>query len=319
MELRGKSFLFTGGAGFIGSHLVDRLLEEDVREIVVFDNFARGTITNLQDALKSDRVKLFEVKGDITHQDEIDRATENMDGVFHTASLCLAYCQDFPRSCFDVNIKGTFNLLDACVRNSVKKVIFSSSSSIYGNALYSPMDENHPFENRNFYGASKIAGEAVCRAFYYKYRLPYVALRYMNVYGPRQDYQGAYVAIIIKIIDRLQQNLAPIIYGDGSQAFDFVYVKDVCEANILAMKSERMDEVYNISTGRQTKIIEIAKIIMEIMGKDLGVIYENLADDTLVTNRIGSTEKAERELGFTAKTTLEDGLAETVKWKMKLG
>lgn len=315
MELKGKRFLVTGGAGFIGSHLVDRLLKEDVEEIVVFDNFARGGIYNLKEALKSNRVKLFEVKGDITREDEVNRAAENIDGVFHMASLCLAHCQDFPASCFDVNVKGTFNILNACVKNGINRLIFSSSSSVYGNALYSPIDEKHPFDNRNFYGASKIAGEALCRAFHYKYDLPFLSLRYMNVYGPRQDYMGAYVAIIMKVIDRLQQDLAPIVHGNGLQAFDFIYVKDVCEANILSMKSEKTDDVYNISTGIQTNITELTKLIIKIMGKEYDIIYESVNDKTLVTDRIGSTEKAKRELEFVANTSLEEGLRKTIEWK----
>jgi len=316
MELGGKKFLVTGGAGFIGSHLVDSLLLEDVEEVIVFDNFIRGGLYNLKDALKDGRVKLFEVKGDITREDEIDHALKNVDGVFHTASLCLTHCQDFPGSGFDVNIRGTFNVANACVKNRVKRMVFSSSSSVYGNARYSPIDEEHPFDNKNFYGASKIAGEALCRAFFNKYKLPYVSLRYMNVYGPRQDYLGIYVAVIIKVIDRLQQNLSPEIIGDGTQAFDFVYVKDVCRANILAMKSEKSDQAYNISSGKQTTITDMTKKIIQIMEKDMDIIYKDTQDHTLVTNRIGSTDKAKNELNFIAMTDLEKGLRETIKWKL---
>ena len=316
MEPGGKSFLITGGAGFIGSHLVDRLLREDVKEVIIFDNFIRGGLYNLKEALKDDRVKLFDVKGDITREDEIDRACKGVDGVFHTASLCLTHCQDFPGLGFDVNIRGTFNVANACVKNRVKRMVFSSSSSVYGNALYSPIDEEHPFDNKNFYGASKIAGEAICRAFFNKYGLPYVSLRYMNVYGPRQDYLGIYVAVIIRVIDRLQQNLSPEIIGDGTQAFDFIYVKDVCEANILAMKSGATDQAYNISMGKQTTITELTEKIIQIMGKNIDIVYKNTNDHTLVTNRIGSTGKAKKDMDFTATTNLERGLKETVEWKL---
>lgn len=247
--------------------------------------------------------------------DELYEAMKNVDCVFHLASLCLAHCQDYPRSALDTNITGTFNVLDACVKNNVKRVVFASSSSIYGNAVYSPMDEDHPLENRNFYGATKIAGEALFRAFAYKYGLDYIALRFMNVYGPRQDYQGVYVAVIIRIIDRLQQNLPPIIDGNGSQAFDFVYVKDACRACILAMKSSLSDKCYNISSGRQVSILDLCKKIQQTMGKNNDIEFRPVQDSTLVTNRIGSIEKAKIDLGFEAEVSLEQGLKYIIDWK----
>jgi len=316
MEIEGKRILVTGGAGFIGSHLVEMLLEEGVSKIVVFDNFIRGGVHNLEHIVKDDRVILFDVKGDLTHLDEIYRATRHVDGVFHLASLCLAHCQEYPRSSLDVNIVGTFNLLEACVKNHVKRVIFASSSSIYGNAVYSPMDEEHPLENRNFYGATKIAGEALFRAFYYKYGLDYLSLRFMNVYGPRQDYLGAYVAVIIKIIDRLQNDQSPIIYGDGSQAFDFVFVKDICKSCILSMKSSLSDQSFNISSGKQVSILSLCKKIIQIMGKNIPIEFKQIDDITLVTDRIGSTEKAEKYIGFKTDVSLEEGLKEVIYWKL---
>ena len=317
MEIRGKRFLVTGGAGFIGSHLVDMLLEEDVDEVVVFDNFIRGGIHNLEQAINDERMSLFEVKGDLLHQDEVERATQNIDGVFHMASLCLAHCQEYPRAGFDVNITGTFNLLDVCVRNKVKRVVFASSSSVYGNAVYSPMDEEHPFNNRNFYGATKIAGEALFPAFYHKFGFDYVALRFMNVYGPRQDYLGAYVAVIIKIIDRVQQGLPPVIHGDGSQAFDFLYVRDACRGCILAMKAQVSDKCYNLSTGSQVTILSLGREILRLMDSSLEIDFQSVDDQTLVTDRIGSTEKAQKELGFTAEFTLEEGLRRVIDWKLR--
>ena len=316
MEFGGKRFLLTGGAGFIGSHLVDMILEEDVAKVVVFDNFERGGVHNLHKAMKDDRMLLFDVKGDITHLDEVYKATQNVDGVFHLASLCLERCQEYPRSALDVNIVGTFNLLEACVKNSVKRVVFASSSSIYGNAVYSPMDEEHPLENRNFYGATKIAGEALLRAFYFKYGLEYVNLRFMNVYGPRQDYLGAYLAVIMKTIDCYQQNLPPIVYGDGSQAFDFIFVEDACRSCILAMKSSLCDESYNISTGNQVSILNLCKEIGKIMKKDSGIEFKEAKSNILVTNRIGSTAKAKNDLGFEAEVSLENGLRQVINWKI---
>jgi UDP-glucose 4-epimerase len=319
MELKGKKFLVTGGAGFVGSHLIDMLLEEDVTEIVIFDNFIRGGLHNLEKAIKDERVKLFEVKGDLTHLDEVVRATQNIDGVFHLASLCLAHCQEFPRSALDVNIVGTYNLLEACFKNNVKRIIFASSSSIYGNAVYSPMDENHPLENRNFYGATKIAGEALFKAFYYKYGSKYLALRFMNVYGPRQDYLGAYVAVIMKIIDRLEHGLPPVIFGDGSQSFDFVFVKDACRSLIAAFESSLSDRCYNISSGKQVSVLELSNLIMRIMKKSVSVEFKKVEDNTLVTDRLGSTEKAKEDLGFQAEVSLEVGLGKVIDWKVYAG
>ena len=317
MNILGKNILVTGGAGFIGSHLVDMILQEDVEKVIVFDNFIRGDIKNLEQALQDDRLEIFEAKGDLIRIDDVNRATINVDGVFHLAALCLPHCQEYPRSALDVNIVGTFNLLDACVKNNVERIVFTSSSSIYGNAVYSPMDEKHPYKYRDFYAATKLTGESLFRTFNFKYGLEYIALRFMNIYGPRQDYQGAYVAIIIKIIDRIQQNLAPIIYGDGSQAFDFVFVKDACLSLILAMTSSLSGNVYNISSGKQISILGLCKKIQTIMNNNSSIDFINKDEDRhLVKNRIGSVEKAKIELGFEVDVSLENGLKQVIDWKL---
>ena len=316
MKIEGNKFLVTGGAGFIGSHLVDMLLEEGAAKVVIFDNFVRGGMHNLEEALNDKRAEFFKVKGDLTHLDEIEGAVKDMDGVFHLASLCLAHCQDYPRAALDANIVGTFNLLDTCARNGIKRVMFASSSSIYGDAVYSPMDEKHPLETRNFYGATKIAGEALCRAFYFKYGLDYLAFRFMNVYGPRQDHLGVYIAVIIKIIERLQYDLPPILYGDGLQAFDFVFVRDACRSLILGMGSSLSSECYNVSSGRQTSVLKLCEMISVVMGKNIAPVFKPVQDHTLVTNRIGSTEKAKKDLGFISGTSLEEGLRKVVEWKL---
>ena len=317
MDIAGKKILVTGGAGFIGSHLVDMLLREDVAKIVVFDNFIRGGAHNLEQAMKDNRLELFEEKGDLTHQDDVNRATRNIDGVFHLASLSLPYCQKYPRSALDVNIVGTFNLLDACIKNNVKRIVFTSSSSVYGNAVYSPMDEKHPLEYRDFYAATKLAGEALFRTFYFKYNLAYISLRFMNIYGPRLDYSGAYVAVIMKIIDRLEQDLAPIIYGDGSQSFDFVFVEDACRSLILAMISSLTCNTYNISSGKQISILDLCKRIQRIMNKNIPIKFINKdKGQHLVTNRIGSTKKAKDDLGFDVDILLESGLKQVIDWKL---
>ena len=317
MKIEGNKFLVTGGAGFIGSHLVDMLLEKGAEKVVIFDNFIRGGSYNLTNALRNEKAELFKVKGDTTHMDELDEAVKGVEGVFHLAALSLAHCQEYPRASLDVNVVGTFNLLDACVKRNVERVMFASSSSIYGNAVYSPMDEEHLWGNRNFYGATKIAGEALIRAFHFKYDLEYLAYRFMNVYGPRQDYLSVYIAVIIKIIDRLHQNLSPTIFGNGSQGFDFVFVKDVCRSLVLGMESSLSDESYNISSGKQTTVLELCKTIIKLMGKkDIPIEFKEVNDNTLVNNRIGSTEKAKKELGFEADTSLEEGLMQVIGWKL---
>jgi len=239
---------------------------------------------------------------------------KGIDYTFHLAALWLLQCYEYPRAAFDVNIRGTFNVLEACVNNKIKKLVYSSSASVYGDALEIPMREDHPFNNKTFYGATKIAGEQMCRAFYHRYGLNYVGLRYMNVYGPRQDYKGAYIAVIMKILDRLDRGLPPILYGDGTQAYDFIYVQDAARANICALKADAKDEFYNVGMGTQTTIRELCELILEITGRNFEIQYEP-AGPTFVTNRIGSTEKAKRDLGFEAKVNLREGLVKLIEWR----
>lgn len=316
VDIRGKRFLVIGGAGFIGSHVVDELTKEDVKEIVIYDNFCRGTMDNLEQALQDPRVKIFEVGGDICQIDILNSAVNDKDYVIHLAALWLLQCYEFPRAAFEVNIKGTFNILEACVHHKVKKLIYSSSASVYGDAVEMPMTEEHPFNNKTFYGATKVAGEQMYRAFHHRYGLNYVGLRYMNVYGPRQDYRGAYIAVIMKILDRLNQGLPPIVYGDGSQAYDFVYVTDCALANLCALKANVTDQFYNVGRGVQTTIKELAEIILEITGSSFSIQYEP-SGTTFVTNRVGCPKKAEAEIGFKANVDLREGLQKLIEWRKK--
>jgi UDP-glucose 4-epimerase len=314
MDIRGKKLVLVGGAGLIGSHTVDLLLDEDVGEIIVYDNFVRGTHENLARALKDPRVRIFDVGGDICQTDILNSAIRGADGVFHFAALWLLQCYDFPRAAFDVNIRGTFNVLEACQQNGVKRLVYSSSASVYGDAVAEPMTEDHPFNNTNFYGATKIAGEAMARALYHRYGLPYVGLRYMNVYGPRQDYQGAYIAVIMKMLDNLDKGQPLVIFGDGTQAYDFVYVSDCAAANICAMKADTVDRYYNVGTGKRTSIKELAELLLEITGSKAGISY-NPGGLTFVKNRIGCPKRAEEEIGFTAAVGLRDGLQGLIAWR----
>jgi UDP-glucose 4-epimerase len=314
MDIRGKKLVVIGGAGLIGSHTVDALTREDVGEIVVYDNFVRGTAENLAGALRDDRVSVYEIGGDITQPDILEAALKGADGVFHFAALWLLQCHEFPQSAFEVNIRGTFNVLEACVHQNVKRLVYSSSASVYGDAVEEPMTESHPFNNRNFYGATKIAGEAMARAYNERYGLDYVGLRYMNVYGARQDYRGAYIAVIMKMLDAIDRGEPVTLYGDGSQAYDFVYVTDCAAANVCAMKADATDAFYNVGTGTRTSLKELAEMVLEITGSDVGIRYEPQGL-TFVKNRIGDPTAATRDLGYTAQVKLEDGLRELIAWR----
>ncbi len=314
MDINGKTLVLIGGAGLIGSHTVDALLEEDVREIRIFDNFVRGTRENLSNALSDPRVSIFEAGGDITQTDILRAAVDRADGVFHFSALWLLQCHDYPRAAFDVNVGGTFNVLEACVAAGIQRLVYSSSASVYGDAIEEPMTEDHPFNNTTFYGATKIAGEAMARAFHHRYGLDYVGLRYMNVYGPRQDYRGAYIAVIMKMLDAIDRGQPLEIYGDGSQAYDFVYVGDCAAANVAAMKADPTDDFYNVGTGKRTTIKELAELIIRLTGTDQGIVLKP-AGLTFVKNRIGSPDKAIAEIGFKARVDLKEGLAALIEWR----
>ena len=315
MDIQGKKFVVIGGAGLIGSHTIDHLIREDVKEITIYDNFVRGRVENLHSALKDPRVKIFDVGGDVMQADILEAALEGADGVFHLAALWLLQCHEYPRSAFDVNVRGTFNVMEACVKKGVKRLVYSSSASVYGDAVEEPMTEEHPFNNKNFYGATKIAGEAMLRSFHHRYGLNFVGLRYMNVYGPRQDYHGAYIAVIMKMLDAIDKGESPTIMGDGSEAFDFVAVEDCGLANVCAMKSEATDRFYNVGTGKRTSLKELAEMLLDITGCDKPIQYAQRSQATLVRNRVGSPKKASEEIGFNATLSLREGLECLVEWR----
>lgn len=315
MDVRGKRFVVVGGAGLIGSHTVDRLLKDDIKEVVIYDNFVRGTRENLNDALKDPRVKIYDVGGDLMQTDILQSAFEGADGVFHLAALWLLQCHEYPRTAFDVNVRGTFNVMEACVAKGIKRLVYSSSASVYGDAVEEPMTEDHPFNNKNFYGATKIAGEAMLRSFHHRYGLNFVGLRYMNVYGPRQDYHGAYIAVIMKMLDAIDKGESPTIMGDGSEAFDFVAVEDCGLANVRAMKSETVDTFYNVGTGKRTSLKELAEMLLQLTDCKKPIQYAPRSQATLVRNRIGSPVKASAEIGFTAEIDLVEGLKRLIEWR----
>ena len=314
MDLKNKKYLVIGGAGLIGSHVVDQLLKEDVKEVVIYDNFTRGREDNIREALKDPRCKVFEIGGDITQPDILNKAMEGVDGVFHLAALWLLHCHEYPESAFKVNVEGTFNVIMAAIRHKVQRVVYSSSASVYGNAVELPMTEDHPYNNDTFYGATKIASEHMFVSLGKRYGLNWAGLRYMNVYGPRQDYKGAYIAVMHKILDRLESGHRPQVFGDGSQQYDFVAVEDVARANICAMRSDVTGKNYNVGRGIGTSIKELTELLIKLSGKAAEIEYMP-AGLTFVTNRIGSIEAAERDLGYKWTVGLEDGMQRLIDWR----
>lgn len=322
MSLKNSKVLVIGGSGFIGGFVVSELLKHETKEIVIYDNFTRGKFDNIKNALQDNRVTLFPFGGDIREADVLDKAFEGVDYVFHLAAMWLLHCKDFPRTAFDVNIAGTFNVLEACVKHKVKKLVYSSSASVYGDALEVPMTESHPFNNKNFYGATKIAGEAMCTAFNDRYGLEIVGLRYMNVYGPGQDQHAVYSGVVPIMLNKIEAGEQPVINGDGSQAYDFIYVEDVARSNISAALSDVKLGFYNVGTEIQTSIKELCDTILELKESDLKVKYVPYSEDdsrALVQNRIGSRQKAEKEILFKYKYSLREGLQMLIDWRKSVG
>ena len=319
MELKNTKILVIGGAGFIGSFVVSELLKSDVGKVIIYDNFARGKSSNISESLENHRCEIYPNGGDVRDTDTLNDAMKGCDAVVHLAAMWLLHCKDFPRTAFHVNIEGTFNVLEACVKNNIKRLVYSSSASVYGDAAEVPMTERHPFNNQNFYGATKIAGEAMCRAYYDRYGLSYVGLRYMNVYGPHQDQTAAYTGVIPVMLNKIDANEAPTINGDGTQAYDFIDVEYVARCYVLALKAESVDENYNVGTGVQTTIKELCDTILDLKQSDLKVTYNPYSEDDarrLVQNRIGCPKKASADLDFSYKYDLRTGLQRLIDWRI---
>lgn len=321
-KLKDAKVLVIGGAGFIGSFVIAELLKEEVAEVIVYDNFARGKIEYLKEQLKDQRCSIFPVGGDIRDLDILDTAMKDKDYVISLAAMWLLHCKDYPRTAFEVNIAGTFNILEACVKNNIQKLVWSSSASVYGDAVELPMTESHPFNNKNFYGATKIAGEAMATAFNDRYGLPIIGLRYMNVYGPHQDQTAAYTGVVPIMLNKIEANESPVINGDGSQAYDFIYVEDVARCNVQALISDTGFGMYNVGSEVQTSIKQLCDLILELKNASLKVNYKPYTEDdarALVQNRIGSRIKAEKELGFRYKYELHEGLQKLIDWRIATG
>lgn len=314
MELSGKRILVIGGAGFIGSHVVEQLLKYNVASVTVFDNFTRGSLDNLGAALTDARCSIFRDGGDVREVDVLDAAVSNADAVVHLAAMWLLHCVEYPRTAFDVNVQGTFNILEACIRHSIERVVFSSSASVYGDPISEPITEGHPQLNRNFYGATKMAGEAMLTALSSQYNLNAVGLRYMNVYGPRQKKDGAYSGVIPSAIESIMSGKAPVVNGDGTQAYDFVSVEDAARANVCALQTDAQG-FFNVGTGVATTVREVVEALagyLDYAGPIDFTRYESNDPRGRIMRRVGSTALARQQIGFQAQDELMVGLKSMV-------
>jgi UDP-glucose 4-epimerase len=318
MEVRNTVALITGGCGLIGSTIADLLLrEEGVRKVVVIDNLSRGATFNLEEARKFGDVEL--IQKDIRDPGEIRPHFDGVDVVFHQAAIRITACAEKPRECIEVLVDGTFNVLEACIAARVKKVIAASSASVYGSArLFPTHEDHHPYGNRTLYGAAKIANEGMLRAFNEMYGLPYVALRYFNVYGPRMDVFGKYTEVLIRWLDCLDRGERPKIFGDGKTSMDFVFSEDIARANVLAARSDVSDQVFNVASGTETTLLGLLEILLRVTGR-VDVEPEFLPERAVnpVPRRLADVSRARECLGFRAQVGLEEGLRRLVEWRKR--
>jgi UDP-glucose 4-epimerase len=305
----------TGGAGLIGSHIADLLLLEDVREVRVLDNLVRGRKDNLSRAMSDNRVVFIEE--DVRNQRAVDDAVAGCDYVFHQAAIRITLCAQQPRDCIDVLVNGTFNVFEAAVKHKVRKIVYASSASVYGAAEQFPTDErHHPYNNLTLYGAAKMMNEGIARSFHDVYGLPSVGLRYFNAYGPRMDVTGAYTEVLIRWLDCVDENRQPQIHGDGSTSMDFVFAEDIARANLLALTSDRMDDVYNVGGGTETSLRELWHAVQRVTGAShLSPEFLPPRSVNPVPRRLADISRAQRELGFSATTTLDEGLCRLIQWR----
>jgi len=315
-NIRDNRILITGGAGLVGSHIADRLIDKGAGEIVIIDNFTRGRRENLARALKRGPVSIIE--GDVRDRKLLAGAMQGIDLVFHQAAIRITQSAKEPRLAMEVLAEGTFNVLEAAVQAGVKKVVAASSASVYGTAEEFPTPESHhPYNNRTLYGASKTFNEGLLRSFHDIYGLDYVALRYFNVYGPRMDTRGAYTEVLIRWMERISLGRGPLILGDGTQTMDFVSAEDVARANIMAAESDITDEVFNIAAGAEVSLNDLAGTLLKVMGSKLRPEYGPERKTNPVRRRLADIGKAKRLLGFEARLSLEEGLRELVEWWRK--
>jgi UDP-glucose 4-epimerase len=311
--MRGERALITGGAGTVGSNIADQLVQAGAREIVVLDNFVRGRRENLAWATANGSVTL--VEGDIRDRELVAELTRGIDVVFHQAALRITQCAAEPRLALGVMIDGTYNVLEAALAEGVRRVVAASSASIYGLAEEFPTQESHhPYANDTLYGAAKTFNEGLLRSLHSMQGLDYVALRYFNVYGPRMDIHGVYTEVLVRWMERIEAGQAPLILGDGSQTMDFIYIGDVARANVLAAGAPVTDEVFNVASGTETSLLELARLLIDVMGADVSVEHGPERSVNKVPRRLADTKLARERLGFEAEVDLEEGLRRLVQW-----
>jgi UDP-glucose 4-epimerase len=311
--IKNQRILVTGGAGTIGSTLVDQLVEGGAAEVLVLDNFVRGRRRNLEWAIANGNLSV--VDGDVRDANLVRALTEGVDLVFHQAAIRITQCAEEPRLANEVLVDGTFNVVEAAADAGVKKLIAASSASIYGLATESPTrEDHHPYANDTLYGAAKVYNEGLLRSFHAMTGLDYVGLRYFNVYGPRMDVHGVYTEVLVRWMERIAEGKPPLIFGDGLQTMDFVCVPDIARANVLAAQADVTDRVYNVASGTEVSLRDLAEALLRTMGSDLEIEYGPARAVNGVTRRLADTEAAERDLGFKAEIGLEQGLGELVEW-----
>ena len=311
--MRNERALITGGGGAVGSNIADQLVQAGAKEIVVLDNFVRGRRENLSWALANGPVRLIE--GDIRDRDLVGELTRGADVVFHQAALRITQCAEEPRAALEVMIDGTYNVIEAALEHGVRRVVAASSASVYGLAeLFPTTESHHPYANDTLYGAAKTFNEGLLRSFHAMRDLDYVALRYFNVYGPRMDIHGVYTEVLVRWMERIEAGARPLILGDGSQTMDFIYIGDVARANVLAADTAVSDEVFNVASGAETSLLELAHLLIEVMGADVEVEYGPERSVNKVPRRLADTTLARERLGFEAEVGLEEGLRRLVAW-----
>lgn len=311
--MQNQRVLVTGGAGLIGSHITDLLVEREVQEIVVFDNFTRGRRENLRNAIASGRVTL--VEGDIRDRRLLAEVMDGIDVVFHQAAIRITQCAEDPRLALEVLVDGTFNVAEQAVKARVRKIVAASSASVYGMAEEFPTTEtHHPYHNRTFYGAAKIFNEGLLRSFHEMYGLSYVLLRYFNAYGPRMDVYGAYTEVLIRWMERISEGKGPLIFGDGTQTMDFVFAEDIARVNLAAAESDVTDEVFNVASGTETSLNDLARTLLRVMESDALPEYAPERKVNSVPRRFADVSKARQLLGFRTSVSIEEGLRRLVGW-----
>lgn len=312
-KINGSTILVTGGAGFIGSYLTEEILKYSPAKVIIVDNLIRGSFENMKEFIDNPAVEFIE--GDIKNESLLEKCILQSDYIFHMAALRINACAADPSDGFETMVRALFTIAELARKYKINKIIYSSSASVYGLAQHFPTPEtDNPYDNQTFYGAAKLFGEQLFRSYKFMYGINYVALRYFNVYGPRMDTDGKYTEVMIKWLDCIRDNKAPVIHGDGSTSMDFIYVKDVAEANVMALLSEVTDENFNIGYSRETSLKELLELMIKINESKIKPVFTESNAVNPVSRRLSDNNKAGKLLNFYPKTKLEQGLKELSEW-----